>query len=80
MWTKEVPKKEGYYWVQSVGSLLGKDYIHPVHVYSSKKDGEVDTVFSDGENFSINSDMFVQWYSEQIPMPDCKNLTSRSIT
>jgi len=69
MWTKEVPKKEGYYWVQSVGALSGKNYTHPVHVYCSKKDGKVDTVFSDGENFSIDSDMYVQWYSEEIAMP-----------
>jgi hypothetical protein len=69
MWTKEKPKEEGYYWVQSVGVLSGKDYVRPVHVYSSKRGGKIDTVFSDGENFSLDSDMFVQWYSEQIPMP-----------
>ena len=45
------------------------DYVHPVLIYSLKRDGIVDTVFSDGKNFSINSDMFVEWYSEQIAMP-----------
>jgi hypothetical protein len=62
--TKDVggPKttvEEGYYWVETRGVLTGKSYIHPVRVYSSKVGGTVDTVFSDGENFSINSDMFV---------------------
>jgi len=69
MWTKEKPKKEGYYWVQSIGVLFKKEYTHPVRVYCSKKGGKIDTVFSDGENFSIDSDMFIQWYSEEIAMP-----------
>lgn len=70
MWSKEKPTKEGYYWVEARGALTGKSYVHPVHVYCSKKNGPVDTIFSDGENFSINtSDMFVQWWSEEIAMP-----------
>jgi hypothetical protein len=69
MWTKEKPTKEGYYWVCSKGQLSDKEYTHPVHVYSSKKNGIIDIVFSDGENFNIKSDMFIQWFSEQILMP-----------
>lgn len=69
MWTNEKPQKEGYYWVQTKGILSGKDYIHPVRAYCSKKDGAVDTVFSDGENFSIESDMFIRWWSEEITRP-----------
>jgi hypothetical protein len=69
MWTKNPPTKEGYYWVESRAILSDKSYVHPVHVYSSKKNGAVDTVFSDGENFSIKSGMFIQWYPEEIAMP-----------
>jgi hypothetical protein len=69
MWNKNLPTKEGYYWVEERGCLTGKSYVHPVRIYSSKVGGTVDTVFSDGENFSINSDMFINWFSEQIAMP-----------
>jgi len=62
MWTKNKPTKDGYYWVTSVGQLTGRDYTHPVKVSGT-------TVFSDGENFSIDSDMFLEWYTEPIPMP-----------
>lgn len=70
MWTKNKPDKPGYYWVCVLGELSGKEYVHPVHVYSSKgKVSPVDMVFSDGDIFSIDSDKFVEWYSEQIAMP-----------
>lgn len=69
MWTKKHPKEEGYYWVKAQGPLSGNTYVHPVHVYSSKNNNIVDTVFSDGENFNIDSDMFIEWYSESIVMP-----------
>lgn len=68
-WLKQHPKVEGFYWVRAQGQLTVKDYVHPVRVYSSKKNSIVDTIFSDGENFSIDSDMFVEWYPEQIAMP-----------
>jgi SUMO ligase MMS21 Smc5/6 complex component len=58
--------------VNARGQLTGKEYIHPVKVYSSKRNDKVDTIFSDGENFSINCDMFVKWYSEPIMEPSCK--------
>lgn len=69
MWSTEKPQKEGYYWVIAKGILSGRDYVHPVRVYCSKKGGAVDTVFSDGENFSIDSDMFNMWYSKEIYQP-----------
>jgi hypothetical protein len=69
MWNKNPPIKEGYYWVCSKGQLSDKEYTHPVHVYSSKKNGIIDTVFSDGENFSLKSDRFILWYSKEIAMP-----------
>ena len=69
-WSKNIPKIEGYYWVKAKGQLTGKDYVHPVHLYKSNGQfKEPNTVFSDGENFSVNNDMFIEWYSEQIAMP-----------
>lgn len=53
MWTKKKPKEEGYYWVLTNALLSRQTYIHPVKVYDSDSDGIVDTVFSDGENFSM---------------------------
>ncbi|MBE3085603.1 MAG: hypothetical protein IMZ64_05225 [Bacteroidetes bacterium] len=69
MWSKNHPTKEGYYWVESRGVLTDKSYVHPVRVYSSKKNGILDTVFSDGENFSVKLDRFLQWYTKEIAMP-----------
>ena len=70
MWSSKAPTEEGWYWVTSAGQLTGKDYTHPVHVYKrNKKLDKPDIVFSDGENFSIDSDMFKQWHSEEIAMP-----------
>jgi hypothetical protein len=69
MWTKEAPKKPGYYWATMRGELTGKEYTKPVHVYSTHRDGIVDIAFSDGDGFSIDSDMFIEWFSEEIAMP-----------
>ena len=69
MWTKEPPKKEGYYWVYTHGELTGRKRICPVHAYCSNKDGIVSTVFYDGENFGIDCGLFEEWFSEEISMP-----------
>jgi len=72
MWTKEIPKEEGYYWVKASGELSGKEYIHPVHLYKSNKEQSVpDTVFSDGDNFqfSYNHPLFIEWWPERIKEP-----------
>lgn len=69
-WSKFQPTKEGTYWVMARAVMSGNKYIHPVKVYASKKGGKVDSVFSDGENFSIDSDMFVLWYEEEIKEPE----------
>jgi hypothetical protein len=70
-WGKKPPKKEGYYWVKANGIFSGKEYIHPVRVYKSNNNLEVpNTIFSDGENFSIkNCDMFSEWWDKPIEMP-----------
>ena len=70
MWTKESPKKEGYYWVRTKGALSGRDRVCPVHAYCSHKDGIVNTVFFDGENFAVDCGLFEEWFSKEIPMPD----------
>ena len=70
MWTKEIPKEEGYYWVKASGELSGKEYIHPVHLYKSNKEQSVpDTVFSDGDNFHIDHPLFIEWWPERIKEP-----------
>lgn len=69
-WSKNKPTKEGTYWVMANTLLSRNKYIHPVKVYDSNQDGIVDTVFSDGENFSIDSDMFVLWFDEEIKEPE----------
>ena len=68
-WTKEKPKVEGFYWLKAAGELSGKEYIHPVHVYKLNKEQEYpETVFSDGTNFSINHDLFLEWWDQPITL------------
>lgn len=70
MWTKEVPKEVGYYWVKAKGDLSDREYIHPVHLYKSNKDQAVpDRVFSDGENFSTSHSLF-EWWPVRIKEPE----------
>ena len=70
MWTKKAPERNGYYWVTQKNQLTEKEYTHPVRVYtSSSRSKKPDTVFSDGEYYDINDKIFIEWYSEQIPMP-----------
>jgi len=63
-WINEPPTKDGYWWVRSRGVLNGEDYVHPVKVYN-----DCSTVFSDGENFTIDCDLFLQWWDREIPTP-----------
>ena len=69
MWTRNPPKKEGYYWVKAAGQLTGKEYIHPVHVYEGVKGSGEWRIFSDGENFGEKCGLFKEWWNEEIPMP-----------
>ena len=72
MWKKEPPKKSGYYWVKQQGALSDKIFVHPVHIYNMKNEDihkPSTTVFSDGENFSIKNERFLEWWNEEIPMP-----------
>lgn len=70
-WSTKKPTIEGYYWVKAKGQLSGQEYIHPVKVYRSSRLKPVpDSVFSDGDNFSIKHDLFMEWWDEQIVLPE----------
>jgi hypothetical protein len=70
-WIEATPTQEGYYWVKAAGVLTGKFNKHVVHVYSSDHyEEKPDTVFWDGENFSIDSYLFKKWWDEPIEVPE----------
>lgn len=69
-WTTNSPTKEGFYWCKCYSILKNSTYITVVKAYSSNtKTKKVDTVFWDGENFTLNKDDFREWSSEPIEMP-----------
>jgi hypothetical protein len=63
-WTNKKPTTDGFYWVKQTGELTGKIFSHIVHVYN-----KATTVYSDGENFSIDTDIFLKWSDEPIEEP-----------
>ncbi len=68
-WTKNKPTKKGYYWVRSKTLISGKIKDFIVHVYSSTPKGTPDTVFWDGENFSLDDETFLKWSDEPVEKP-----------
>ena len=76
IWTNDKPEVEGHYWAECVGQLSGRQYKTIVNVYASddsdgdSDNGDIDTVFWDGENMSINNSSFLRWGSEPIAEPD----------
>lgn len=69
-WTTTLPSRKGKYWVRARGVLSGRVYTTIVGVYASHRDGPVNTVFWDGENFPLTYDGFVAWGDSPIPSPD----------
>jgi hypothetical protein len=64
-WTKEKPKKDGFYFVKCIGVFSSNEYVTVVKVYNN-----CEMVFYDGENFSIEYPRFVGWSDCPINPPD----------
>lgn len=68
MWTKDIPCKEGWYWVKRIGILSGNIVIGPGKLYRRQKNKPELTVFIDGDNYPAISKQYEYW-NERITEP-----------
>lgn len=68
--TRTKPTVPGFYWCRVASFATGRHYDTVVKVYASEKNGPVDTVFWDGENFNfLTSPSFLFWGDSPLTPP-----------